>query len=130
MNYVGDFPQAWKTGIDEIDEDHLHLFEMINKFISSKHPTEYVEREFLDWFLAELMNHFEKEEHLMVLNHYPGAEAHKKHHRDVFKRLQALRDSDMSTVDAAKECQKAFIRDLLVKDLPFKEFMQKKQANT
>jgi|GEM_PF-1095309 len=123
MSFVGDFPQAWKTGIDEIDEDHLHLFEMINTFLTTKEPSEYVEREFLDMFLAELMNHFEKEEHLMVLHNYPDTEAHKNHHRQVFQHLVGLRNSDMNTIDVAKECQKAFIRDMLANDMALKQFM-------
>ncbi|MFC4348380.1 bacteriohemerythrin [Kordiimonas lipolytica] len=128
MNYAGDFPQSWLTNIKEIDDDHRHLYEMLNSFVSNKEPTAYVEREFLDMFLAELMNHCEKEEHMMVLNNYPDAENHKSHHRKVIKHLLSLRHSDMSAVDVAKECQKAFIRDLLVRDIPFKEFMQNKKA--
>ncbi len=128
MNYAGDFPHAWLTNIKEIDDDHVHLYEMINTFVRNEAPSAYVEREFLDMFLAELRNHCEKEEHMMVLNNYPDAEGHKNHHREVLEHLTSLRDSDMATVDVAKECQKAFIRDLLVRDIPFKEFMQAKAA--
>jgi len=128
MSFAGDFPQAWKTGIKEIDADHIHLYEMITTFVGNKEPSAYVEREFLDMFLAELKNHCEKEEHMMVLNNYPDAEGHKNHHREVLEHLMSLRNSDMDTVDVAKECQKAFIRDLLVRDIPYKEYMQAKKA--
>lgn len=128
MSYEGSFPQAWETGIDEIDKDHRHLFVTLNEFIARGNKPPLDHDHILDWFLAELMNHFEKEERVMEMQGYKGLDEHRDHHRHVFRHLTALRDKDMSPTEIAHECQKALIRDLVVKDLAFKEFMKAKKA--
>ncbi|SDE39935.1 bacteriohemerythrin [Kordiimonas lacus] len=128
MSYEGSFPHAWETGIAEIDDDHRHLFKTLNEFIATDGKSLVDDSHILDWFLAELMNHFEKEERIMEMHGYRAAGEHRDHHRYVFKQLVALKDKNLSPTELAHECQKALIRDLLVKDLPFKEFMQKRKA--
>jgi len=128
MSYEGSFPQAWETGVDEIDKDHHHLFKSLNEFVATGGKTLVDDGHILDWFLAKLMNHFEKEERIMELHGYRGLGEHRDHHRYVYRQLSALKDKDLTPTELAHECQKALIRDLLVKDLPFKEFMQKKKA--
>ncbi len=128
MSYEGNFPHAWETGVDEIDKDHRHLFKSLNEFVATGGKTLVDDGHILDWFLAELMNHFEKEERIMEMHGYPALAEHRGHHRHMMKQLATLKDEDLTPKELAHACQKALVRDLLVKDLAFKDFMQQKKA--
>ncbi len=128
MSYEGNFPHAWETGVDEIDKDHRHLFMSLNQFVASGGKTLVDHDHILDWFLVELMNHFEKEERVMEMHGYHALAQHRDHHRHMMKQLSALKNEDLSPLEIAHACQKALVRDLLVNDMAFKDFMQKKKA--
>ena len=73
------------SGIQHIDEQHKHLFHMVNSFINSNDET--VSNKNLDLFLDDLLKycavHFRAEEELMSQTAYPLKEHHVKSHNDL-----------------------------------------------
>ena len=77
---------CWKdeysVGIEKIDHQHQHLFEIINKLI--ERPVSSEDAELVSDILMEMVNyareHFTTEEMLMRQYDYPDIESHKMEH--------------------------------------------------
>ena len=72
----------YNLGIEKVDRQHQHLFEIINKIVDRSGPSE--DTELACETIMEMVNyakeHFTDEEILMQQYDYPNLEAHKKEH--------------------------------------------------
>ena len=86
------------VGIEEIDEDHKKLVNLLN--ILNHSITEGAATDYIEAVLDELINctvwHFSHEERLMLKYGYDGYEEHRTEHQDL--------------IDSARELKKKFIQ--------------------
>jgi len=82
MTYM-QWSEAYSVGVDEIDEQHRKLFDMINCF------HQYMEekdasgpKQLLVNLFEYALEHFRTEEQYFEKFRYPGAESHKKQHQE------------------------------------------------
>lgn len=93
--------------VDEIDEDHRRLVELLNLF--SRSVTEAESPEYREALLEELIActawHFRHEERLMLKYHYPAFAGHKNEHQELIENATAFQqkylqdDGKMSEAD-------------------------------
>lgn len=84
--------EAYKIGIQEVDEQHLVLVSLLNQLHDAirEHQGKTASREILDRLAEYTRTHFLLEESLMRLTHYPGFEIHKLQHEELIKQVQDL----------------------------------------
>ena len=128
---------SWKdeysVGIEKIDHQHRHLFEIINKLIdhsgTSKDPGLVSET------LTEMLNyakeHFKTEEELMQEYGYPEIELHKEQHIYFFKTtaelsVNALNKQSMVASEIVEFLKLWWTRHILKCDMKYKEFFKAK----
>lgn len=92
-----DFPDSFKTGIDEIDDQHRVLFDSLARL---ERAVSLKERwSVLHYALIELSDftrvHFAVEESLMRLHDFPGREAHVAEHRQFVRDLEAIKEKSI-----------------------------------
>lgn len=87
------------VGIDEIDEDHsklVNLVNMLNHAVTEGAATDYVAA-----VLEELVTctawHFSHEERLMIKYGYDGYEEHRADHQDLIKGAKELQQNFLQT---------------------------------
>jgi len=127
MTYIEAFPDSWLLGVPTVDEEHQRLFNALKNMVNNGQKPPGCDVQFLDWFLMALKKHFETEESAMFEHEYPNAEEHRRHHSVVFERLSKFRDTGLDEIEIAKECHKAFVRDVVIEDLKFKKFYDEKE---
>lgn len=109
------FTDAYKTGIELVDEEHRRLFEIIRQ------TNDLIQNELLHdkydeivRLLTELRNytefHFHDEEMLMERIQYPGLAAQKRAHA-VF--IEKLVEVDLSDLDEMDNNQQSYLNDLI-----------------
>ena len=111
---------VWKdeysVGIEEMDNDHKKLLNLINQLQTAVHY--YTGKEFEEKALDELVDytktHFKKEEKLMEDNDYADLEAHKLQHQQFIDKVnhsveQYKKDSDVTITDTLK-----FLKEWLI----------------
>lgn len=109
------FTDAYKTGIELVDEEHRRLFEII------KETNDLIHEELLHdkydeivRLLTELRNytefHFHDEEMLMERIQYPGIDAQKRAHSAFVEKLV---DIDLSDLDEMDNNQQTYLNDLV-----------------
>ncbi len=109
------FTDAYKTGIELVDEEHRRLFEII------KETNDLIHEELLHdkydeivRLLTELKNytefHFHDEEVLMERIQYPGLDAQKRAHSAFVDKLV---DIDLSDLDDIDNNQQTYLNDLV-----------------
>lgn len=83
---------AYNTGIQEIDEQHKTLVDLLNQLNSAIHQRKGSQacREILDHLAEYTRTHFLLEESLMRVSHYAGFEQHKQQHEDLIEQVKAL----------------------------------------
>jgi hemerythrin-like metal-binding protein len=114
---------VWKdeysVGIEEMDNDHKKLLNLINQLQTAVHY--YTGKEFEEKALDELVDytktHFKKEEKLMEENDFADLEAHKLQHQQFIDKVshfveQYKKDSDITMVDTLK-----FLKEWLIKHI-------------
>ena len=72
----------YRTGYAKVDEQHIHLFEIVNRLHDSMlegHGWDVL-KETLDELVHYTLEHFIMEEMLMEVTHYPGYPEHKEKH--------------------------------------------------
>jgi len=79
----------YSLGVEEIDSQHKHLVEVINKFISAKNEDKTLEvfKEILSEVVDYTKYHFETEENHMALHKYPALQEHKAQHKILVKQI-------------------------------------------
>ncbi len=114
---------VWKdeysVGIEEMDNDHKKLLNLINQLQTAVHY--YTGKEFEEKALDELVDytktHFQKEEKLMADNDYADLEAHKIQHQQFIEKVssaieQYKTNSDVTIIDTLK-----FLKEWLIKHI-------------
>lgn len=121
--FVGNRYLVWKdeysVGIEEMDNDHKRLLNLINQLQTAVHY--YTGKEFEEKALDELVDytktHFSKEEKLMADNGYADLEAHKLQHKEFIDQVnhfikQYKENSDVTISDTLK-----FLKEWLIKHI-------------
>ncbi len=114
---------VWKdeysVGIEEMDNDHKKLLNLINQLQTAVHY--YTGREFEEKALEELVDytktHFNKEEKLLEDNGYADLDAHKLLHKQFIDKVnqfleQYKQDSELTINDTLE-----FLKDWLIKHI-------------
>ncbi len=82
------------TGNKKIDDQHKHLFVIINKLHDAmkKGHGRDVLAQTLDELIKYTIEHFISEEFLMLSQHYPRYKEHKRIHQDLTSKVKDLRN--------------------------------------
>ncbi len=109
------FTDKYKTGIELVDNEHAHLFEIIRDTNDLIHAELLHDKyDEIMRLLAELKNytefHFHDEEMLMERIHYPQLEAQKRAHSAFVGRLVEI---DLSELDDMDNNQQEYLLDLI-----------------
>lgn len=120
---VGTRYLVWKdeysVGIEEMDNDHKKLLNLINQLQTAVHY--YTGKEFEEKALDELIDytktHFKKEEKLLEDNDFADLEAHKLQHQQFIDKInlsveQYKQNSDVTIIDTLK-----FLKEWLIKHI-------------
>lgn len=75
----------YKIGNATVDEQHQHLFELANQIVEAGDTDELIRLFML--FYQHIREHFQAEETLMKLKHYPAYEQHVTAHNQMLDRL-------------------------------------------
>lgn len=111
------------TGIELIDNDHKKLLGLINQLQTA---TRYqIDDTLIESTLNELIDytryHFDREEQLMRINHYPGYEAHKELHKLMINKVaqfvEGYKTDKVHTIDETL----AFLKSWLVNHIKGKD---------
>ena len=82
----------YSVGIEQLDQDHRNLLNLINRFQTTVHYK--TGEEFEQGALAELIDytktHFAREEDLLKQHDFPGYEAHRAQHREMIEKVDAI----------------------------------------
>lgn len=94
---------SYKVGIQEVDEQHKELVNMLNALHNAivNHRAKESARRILDQLAEYTRTHFLLEESLMRVTHYGGFELHKKQHEELIQQVQDLQaklDSGTATI--------------------------------
>ena len=128
---------CWKdeysVGVEKIDRQHRHLFEIINKLID--HSGTSKDPELVSETLTEMLNyakeHFTTEEELMQEYGYPEIESHKEQHIYFFKTtaelsINALNNQSMVSREIVEFLKLWLTLHILKCDMKYKEFFKAK----
>ena len=128
---------CWKdeysVGVEKIDRQHRHLFEIINKLID--HSGTSKDPELVSETLTEMLNyakeHFTTEEELMQEYGYPEMEPHKEQHIYFFKTtaelsVNALNKQSMVASEIVEFLKMWLTLHILKCDMKYKEFFKAK----
>jgi hemerythrin len=113
--------------IDEIDEQHQHLFELANRvFRLSEDNDKHDVKELLSEFSDYMKTHFKDEEAYMESIGFPELEYHKKLHQNIIDTLASI-VKDVSSVMELKSRMKTVAKQVLVEhivdaDMKIKEY--------
>jgi len=123
----------YSLGLDKVDRQHQHMFEIINKIIDCPNQPKCVElagetlKEMIDYARV----HFADEEMLMQKYGYPEIESHKKQH-DYFINTTAelavnFMDNQNTTGDEIAEFLALWLTNHILKsDMKYRDFFKAK----
>ena len=128
---------SWKdeysVGVEKIDRQHRHLFEIINKLIdrSGSSSDSALVSETLTEMLNYAKEHFTTEEELMQEYGYPEIESHKEQHIYFFKTtaelsINALNNQSMVSREIVEFLKLWLTLHILKCDMKYKEFFKAK----
>ena len=120
---------TYSVGINQIDQDHKGLAELINKFAQCAHLGSSDERVInaLTGMLDYAIQHFTREEELLVKYSYPGTNAHMESHKQFMERATfASFDAMNGEADIAELISYLhgwWHTHILQEDMAYKEFL-------
>jgi hemerythrin-like metal-binding protein len=123
----------YSVGVERIDRQHQHLFEIVNKLV--ERPSSPEDSGVFSEILAEMVSyareHFTDEEELMQEYGYPEIELHKKQHAYFIDTTAELSISFMDNKRTATEEITEFLilwltTHVLKSDMKYKEFFKAK----
>lgn len=119
------------VGIAEIDREHQHFFELINRLNRAirerAEKSEIIQILQLIWRDAE--QHFAHEEQFFAQWHYPDVEEHAAIHQRTLDTLQRIRtesiayDLDSEWITAALKIKEILIEHILLEDNKYAKFL-------
>ena len=116
-------------GIDEIDNDHKEILEIVSAIEAGSSGKEADLSSAVANLIHKIKEHFKKEEKILTRFGYPEIDAHKKYHKQLLHKANELRNicaSNEANV-SAEFCESAitFIVDDFVKDdMNFKSYLE------
>ena len=123
----------YSVGVERIDRQHRHLFEIVNKLIerSAASPDVNLVSQTLTEMLNYAKEHFTDEEELMEEYGYPEIELHKKQHAYFIKTtaelsINALNNQSMVAREIAEFLVLWLTTHILKMDMKYKEFFKAK----
>ena len=124
----------YSVGVEKIDHQHRHLFEIINKLIeqrSAASPDSKLVSETLTEMLNYAKEHFATEEELMQEYGYPEIEQHKEQHIYFFKTtaelsINALNNQSMVYSEIIEFLKLWLTLHIPKVDMRYKEFFKTK----
>jgi hemerythrin len=125
----------YSVGIEKIDRQHRHLFEIINKLIdrSAVSSDSKLVAETLTEMLNYAKEHFTTEEELMQEYGYPEIEPHKEQHIYFFKTtaelsINALNKQSMVSSEIVEFLKLWLTVHILKMDMKYKPFFKAKMS--
>jgi len=123
---------SWSIGIDEIDEDHKKLVNLIQKLFGaliSAQGADYVKTVFFE-LIDYTRYHFEREEEIFEKYNYSELEHHKQLHQDLIQQVLDISKELLSEGETEKVSDDFFeflkhwlVDHILEEDLKFKDFL-------
>lgn len=118
---------SYSIGIEEIDEQHKNILELINKLnIASYYKKPYMVEEVLEDILKYTVEHFAFEEALMQKNAYPLLQEHSDAHKSFINRIIFFKERHENGEDVAKQLrsdlQLWFIHHIQHDDIDYKKY--------
>lgn len=123
-----------------IDEDHKHLIAIINGFYraAGRRVSVDVLDSALQYLKQYTLQHFQREEEIQTRIGYPFAEAHRREHRDLIRRLdqivaEARQDKTRENPDTLTDNLFSLLKDWLLThvvkaDIRMKPYMERNKA--
>ena len=125
--------EEYRIGIDDIDKQHMKIFETINKLYAFEPYQETKEniRTVLYDFSDYMNTHFKDEEKYMLSINYPFLEEHKKLHEDIINTLHEIIyfPACLSIIKSKMKivAKKTFIHHITHDDIKIKDFVLKQK---
>ncbi|AFZ44458.1 hemerythrin-like metal-binding protein [Halothece sp. PCC 7418] len=125
----------YETGFDTVDQQHQHLFDIINRLheaMSSGHGREVIE-ETLEEMINYTIEHFSTEEKLMIKAHYPLYKEHKQIHDQLTQEVQEIAEKvaqreHLITVEVSHFLTQWLIHHIKGEDLKMIRFLREKNV--
>lgn len=118
---------------EALDLDHRKMIDQVNA-ITREIDTGNAEdcKTLVADFVVFSKQHFAREEQLLVSIKYPDVDKHRKHHRDLFDKLDHMLEfarmapeNDIACESLKKELVYFIMDDVITADLEFKDFLSK-----
>lgn len=121
---------TFEIGVDEIDEDHRHLFALVERIKAAIETKDRKQSsELVQQFITVSREHFAKEEALLTRLGYPEAAQHARYHAKLLEKANALKmicDAEMED-GGIEQCYvqvvSFLIDDVVAGDTKFKSFL-------
>jgi hemerythrin len=122
----------YSVGIEKLDRQHKHLFEIINKLVTR--PVASSGSNLVSQVLNEMYDyakeHFTAEEELMQQYGYPELQAHKKQHEYFIGTTDELSSEKINPDEIAEFLKVWWLIHILKVDMKYKDFFKEKLAVT
>lgn len=128
--------EAYSVGSTEIDDEHRHLFAIINDFYDRQYTGTSIAD--IEKLLTQLVfyaeDHFQHEEQIMATANYPKLEAHHAEHEQLVHNIFDLAHSIESGHDTVDQQTLAFLKNwlldhILQHDMEFADYLRKQEAS-
>ncbi len=126
----------YRVGDERIDRDHKALFEHINAFYDAFQESRR-RRDLLailNHLVSYAEDHFQREEEIMAVHHYPDLESHRQLHEQLYDTIYALNERLQNDPRPLEREAIAFLKNwlgdhILHYDLAFAEFVKRKDPS-
>ena len=125
----------YRLGIDNIDDQHEKLFELVNRLFELEETSNYKEalRTILYEFSDYMKTHFSDEEEYMSEIGFPKLEEHKKLHQDIIESLTQIisTPAKLSIIKSKMKIvsKRALIDHIMHEDTKIKIFLAEKEED-
>ncbi len=119
IHYSSKWDEVISMSNSEIDHDHLCMLDMVDAINNKIEENEFDKTEILrliDHLYANTIEHFRREESLLVEHSYPNAETHGQIHQQILQQLKKYRSNIEQAETNRQQCADIFftIKDLLI----------------
>ncbi len=122
---------SFELEFEALDQDHRKMIDQVNAIIKEIDTgnTNACKNQVAD-FVAFSKRHFAREEALLVSVKYPGVDKHRKHHLDLYDKLDHMLEfarmtpeNEIACESLKKELVYFIMDDVITADLEFKDFL-------
>lgn len=122
---------SFELEIETLDRDHRKMLDMVNAIIAKIDAGNAAAcNDLVAEFVSFSKQHFGREEDLLVALRYPDADGHRRHHLDLYDKLDHMLEfarmapqNDMACESLKKELVYFMMDDVITADLEFKDFL-------